>query len=73
MQTRLKYKIDAQTVFGGVTVTVKTEEEVEKLKDDGSPDGWEKADEDKDTARASDLLDRINMAILSAGPTSEVP
>ena len=73
LQTRLKYHVDAQSVIGGVTVTVKTEEEVEKLKEDGSPDGWEKADEDKDTARASDLLDRFNLAILSAAPTSEVP
>lgn len=73
LQTRLKYNIEAQSVIGGVTVTVKTIEEVEKLKNDGSPDGWQSAYDDQDTARASDLLDRINMAILSAGPTSEVP
>ncbi len=72
LQTRLKYKIDAQSVIGGVLVTVKTEEEVERLKADGSPDGWDSVD-DKDTARASDLLDRFHMAILSAPPTSEVP
>ena len=73
LQTRLKYKIDAQSVIGGVSVTVKTQEEVEKLKEDGSPDGWDKVDEEKDTARASDLLDRFNMSILSAAPTTEVP
>jgi len=72
LQTRLKYKIDAQGVIGGVKVTVKTQEEVEKLKEDGSPDGWDSVDE-RDTSRASALLDRINMAILSAAPSSEVP
>lgn len=73
VQTRLKYNIEAQAVIGGVTVTVKPIEEVEQLKNDGTPDGWQSAYNDQDTARASDLLDRINMAILSAGPTSEVP
>lgn len=73
LQSRLKYKINAQSVLGGVNVTVKTQEEVQKLKEDGSDDGWESAGDEKDTARASDLLDRINMAILSAPPTSEVP
>ncbi len=68
LQTRLRYKIDVQSVLGGVQVTVNTDEEVERLKDDGQPNGWDKSDDDKDSARASDLLDRINMGVLAAPP-----
>jgi hypothetical protein len=68
LQSRLKYKIDVQAVLGGVQVTVSTEEEIERLKDDGSPNGWDAVDDDKDSARASDMLDRINMSILAAPP-----
>jgi outer membrane lipoprotein-sorting protein len=71
LQTRLKYKIDAQSVLGGVKVTVNTNEEIEKLKDDGSPNGWDEVD-NKDTSRANDMLDKFNTAILAAPPTSEI-
>lgn len=72
LQTRLKYKISADSVLGGVNVTVKTDEEIERLKDDGSPNGWDSVDDDKDTSRANDMLDKFNIAILAAPPTSEI-
>lgn len=67
LMSRLKYKIDAHTVIGGTDVKIDTQEEIEKIGPDGDTLGWSKADE-LDTARAADLLDRINMAILSAAP-----
>jgi len=71
LQTRLRYVIDAQTVLGGVQVTVHTNEEVEKLNNDGSPDGWATVDQ-VDSSRASNLLDQINQSIL-AEPNTQSP
>jgi hypothetical protein len=67
LQTRIKYEIDARRVMGGVDVTVSTSEEVEKLKKDGTPDGYDKADQ-PDPSRASEILDKIQGGILSATP-----
>ena len=67
LQTRIKYAISANRVIGGVDVTVKPTEEVEKLKADGSSAGWESVDE-PDSSRPNELLDKINLAILSAAP-----
>lgn len=67
LQTKLKYKIDVQSVIGGTTVTVVPDEQIEKLNPDGSPAGWDTV-EDKDSSRAANMLDKINMSILSAAP-----
>ena len=67
LQTRLKYRIVAKRVIGGTDVKVNTEEEIEKLKNDGSSAGFDSVDE-PDASRAHELLDKINLAILSAAP-----
>ncbi len=67
LQLRLRYRIEAKAVMGGVTVAVGTDEEVELLGDDGQPRGYEGVDE-TDTSRAKDMLDKINVSILSAVP-----
>ncbi len=65
LQTRIKYDVMAESVIGGVKVTVAMDEEVERLNEDGSPAGYESAAE-KDSSRANDLLNKIRNAILSA-------
>lgn len=66
LQTRLKYVVTAQSRIGGTDVEVKTEEEVEKLKDDGTPAGYDSMQ--PDSSRANELLEKIGNSILSAAP-----
>lgn len=65
LQTRLRYHLEAKKVIGGVQVTVKTDEEIERLNSDGNPDGYSSSDE-VDPSRASELLDKIQNQILAA-------
>jgi hypothetical protein len=67
LQARVRYEVEARKVMGGVDVTVKTREEVERLKTDGTSAGYEGSDT-PDPSRANEVLDRINGAILSAAP-----
>ena len=67
LQTRLKYEIEAKRSLAGTDVVVKTSEEVEKLKLDGSSAGYETS-ETPDPSRANEILERIQNAILSVGP-----
>lgn len=67
LQLRLRYRVKAKAEIGGTRVQVGTEEEVELLGDDGQPRGYEQI-EDTDSSRNKDLLDKINLAILSAAP-----
>jgi hypothetical protein len=65
LQTRTRYHLLAKTVLGGVEVDVEPQEEIEKLKDDGSSQGFVSAD-NPDRSLASTMLDKINQAILAA-------
>jgi hypothetical protein len=67
LQMRIRYRVRANSEIGGTRVAVSTEEEIELLGDDGKPRGYEPVEE-PDTSRAKDLLDKINLAILSAAP-----
>ena len=67
LQTRIKYKVLAKTVIGGVHVKVDMEEEIEKLNPDGTSLGYSKADA-PDTSRQAELLDQIEKSLLSAAP-----
>ncbi len=69
LQTRVKYFINAERRIGGTDVTVKTKEEIEKLNEDGTSAGYESVD-NPDTSRPREILDKINLAILSAGPSN---
>jgi hypothetical protein len=65
LQTRTRYHLTARTVLGGVEVAVDPQEEIEKLKEDGSSQGFVSADA-PDRTLASTMLDKINQAILAA-------
>jgi hypothetical protein len=65
--TRIKYKIVAETTLGGTQVTVRTQEEVERLNANGTSAGYDKVSE-VDSSRPSEVLEKIQMAILSAAP-----
>jgi hypothetical protein len=65
LQTRIRFHLTARTVLGGVDVTVDPQEEIEKLKDDGSSQGFVSA-ESPDRTLAGSMLDKINQAILAA-------
>jgi hypothetical protein len=65
LQTRIRYHLTARTVLGGVEVAVDPQEEIEKLKDDGSSQGFVTPD-NPDRALASTMLDKINQAIMAA-------
>jgi hypothetical protein len=65
--TRVKYKVIAESALGGTRVTVRTQEEVERLKNNGTSDGYEKVTE-VDSSRPSEILEKVQMAILSAAP-----
>jgi len=67
LQMRIRYEIVAKAVLGGVDVSVKTTEELEKLKKDGTSDGYSKVSE-VDSSRPAEILEKINLAILSAVP-----
>jgi hypothetical protein len=64
LQTRYKLAIEVAKKTGAVNVTVNPEEEIEKLKSDGSFDGWSGVSE-PDTARADELIRNIETKILS--------
>jgi uncharacterized lipoprotein len=64
LQTRFKYAVIAKSEIGGVSVRIKTEEEVEKIQFDGSSAGYVSVD--PDPSRANELLDKILIAIHSA-------
>lgn len=63
LQTKVRYHIKTQTVMGGVKVHVRVEEEIERLRDDGTSDGYVSAE--SDPARAAEMLDRINAQLLA--------
>jgi hypothetical protein len=65
LQTRIRYHLIARTVLGGVDVTVDPQQEIERLKDDGSSNGFVPIDE-PDRTLASAILDKIGQAILAA-------
>ncbi len=62
--TRIKYKVLAESSLGGTEVTVRTQEEVERLNDNGTSAGYEKASE-IDSSRPNEILEKIQMTILS--------
>ena len=66
LHVRLKYKITALKRLGGVDVTVSSSEQVEKLDNYGNSKGFSKTSE-IDTAHESEVLDKINQALLSTG------
>jgi hypothetical protein len=67
LQMRIRYEVTAKAVLGGVDVAVKTTEELEKLKPDGTPDGYSKVS-NVDSSRPAEILEKINLAILAAQP-----
>lgn len=64
LQTRYRVSIKATKQLGSVKVTVDPIEEVEQLKSDGSFDKWKSSDE-PDSTRAADMLQKIELKILS--------
>lgn len=67
--TRIKYKVIAESSLGGTQVTVNTQEEVERLNPNGTTAGYDKVSE-IDSSRPNEILEKIQMSILSAAPTS---
>jgi hypothetical protein len=67
LQTRTRYRIEAATILGGVSVTVFPQEEIERLHDDGSSAGFTSV-ESPERNLPGLMLDKINQAILSAAP-----
>ena len=62
LQTRYRYRITAQKQMIGVLVDVNIEEEVEKLKSDGTFQRWHSVDE-PGTSRPHEMLMRIEQKI----------
>jgi len=67
LQARNRYTIVAKAVIGGTEVQVQTDEEIERLKADGSPDGYS-TQGSADPSRGSDMVAKIEHEILSAAP-----
>lgn len=67
LQMRLKYKVTATRRMTGTQVTVNSTEEIEKLDNYGTSAGYHGVDR-VDTARESEMVEKINMAVLSAAP-----
>jgi hypothetical protein len=67
LQTRMRYQVEAESVMGGTFVKVLIDEEIERLKKDGTPDGYESVSK-ADSSRAHELLEKIRYALLSAAP-----
>jgi hypothetical protein len=67
--TRIKYKVIAESSLGGTQVTVRTQEEVERLNPNGTTAGYDKVNE-IDSSRPNEILEKIQMAILSAPPSA---
>ena len=64
LQTRYKFKINADKQLGHVRVTVNPQEEVENLKSDGNFDSWKSVSE-PDSTRSNEILRNIDLKILS--------
>lgn len=69
LQMRFKHRITAKRVLGGTEVIVSTTEEIERLDGSGNPLGYE-ATEMPDPARSNEILEKINLSLLSAPPGS---
>lgn len=67
LQMRYRYRIALKTRIGGTDVTVLMDEEIEKLKEDGTPAGYSGVDR-PDSSRANELLEKIQQSILAAAP-----
>lgn len=65
LQTRFRYRVGLKQVMGGTHVTVDLDEQLEQLKEDGSPAGYKRA-ETPDTSRTNELLEKIRLSIRSA-------
>ena len=65
LMARIKYKIEAKKILGGIQVVVNTVEEIEQLKEDGSSAGWSRS-ETPDSSRANEVLDKLQQALLAA-------
>lgn len=69
LESRIRFKIMAHGVLGGTEIRVETSEEIEKLGLNGRSKGYEAvARSEEDTSRASDLLDKISLALISPHP-----
>lgn len=64
LQVRYRYYVKANTEIGGTHVSIEQEEEVQRLDDEGKPDGYETSDE-PDASRGNRLLKNIELALLS--------
>jgi len=68
LQMRVKFIVSAERKMPDVTkVSVQSEEQLERLKDDGSPNGYVDAEE-PDTARINQILQRIRLTLLASNP-----
>jgi hypothetical protein len=67
LQTRVKFELEAKRTLGGTHVRVSIEEEIERLKLDGSSAGWDSV-EQIDSSRTNEIIEKIGVAILSAAP-----
>ena len=63
---RFKYLVEAKSTLGGTTVIIQTSEEVEKVNSEGAPTGYS-SEGKPDPSRASELLDKIQLNILTSG------
>lgn len=62
LQTRFRYRVIALKRLGGTDVKVDMDEEVERLKEDGSSAGFDTV-EQTDSSRSNEILERIQTAI----------
>ena len=67
LQIRTKTKVVLKKSVGGTDVTVSINEEVEKMMPDGTSDGYTSVDV-PDSSRASEVLDKIDNALLAGAP-----
>ncbi len=67
LQLRYKHEIVAKRAVGGTEIAVKTVEEIEKLKPDGTSLGFSQSDSTSPSL-SHDLLEKINLAVLSNPP-----
>jgi hypothetical protein len=65
LMARIKYRVEAKKILGGVQVVVNTIEEIDRLRQDGSSAGYSRS-ETPDPSRANEILDKIQQAILAA-------
>lgn len=71
LQTRYKFTIEALSRIGGTDVSVRLTEEIERLKEDGTPADYVNSDE-PDTSRVAEMLEKIQLGILMAPPSNEI-